>query len=79
MRSAPKEPLQYQPNYEDSLQDILKSFGVTKEGKHMHYSKQKLESKIVKVIWKIVKKETDKQSTEEETLSVYIKDNNKKT
>jgi superoxide dismutase len=49
---------------------------VIKEAKHMHYNKQVLESnKKVKAVWKIVKKETGKYSTEEVTPSIKINDN----
>jgi hypothetical protein len=46
---------------------------VIKEAKHMHYNKQVLESNNkVKAVWKIVKNETGKYSTEEVIPSIEI-------
>jgi hypothetical protein len=48
---------------------------VIKEAKHTHYNKQILESNNkLKAVWKIVKKETGKYSTEV-TPSIKINDN----
>jgi hypothetical protein len=48
---------------------------VIKEAKCMHYNKQILESNNkVKAVWKIVKKETGKYSTEEVTPPIKIDD-----
>jgi hypothetical protein len=49
---------------------------VIKEAEHMHYNKQVLESdNKVKAVWKIVKKERGKYSTEEVTPSIKINEN----
>jgi hypothetical protein len=49
---------------------------VIREAKRMHYNKQILESNNkAKAVWKIVKKETGKHSTEEVTPSIKINDN----
>jgi hypothetical protein len=49
---------------------------VIKEAEHMHYNRQILESNNkVKAVWKIVKKETGKYSTEDVTPSIKINDN----
>jgi hypothetical protein len=49
---------------------------VVKEVKRIHYNKEILESNNkVKTVWKIVKKETGKYSTEEMTQSIKINDN----
>lgn len=49
---------------------------IIKEAKYMHYSKQMLESdNKLKAIWKIVKQEIGKYSSEEVTPPIMMKDN----